>query len=157
MGTCPPLLYLTPREKILGELVDMFFPKHDHGEDEVHTFGLIVGAAGTGKTALVTSFCNMYPERVLLFEVREPKTFSTDLASMVAMNIAPSNIFDFVLGHFSSDYFMYYRLSDDQTVALNKIFASCKVLQIHLNRHIEKCLPCLLIVPIPLAKHEVSI
>ena len=126
MGTCPPLLNLesmmVPRKKTSRELIDLFFPRLSLEEDqEVRTFGLIVGPTGTGKTAVVTNLCNIYPKGVLYFEITEPKTFSTGLAKSLAMKIAPPNIFDLFLGYFSSDYFMYYRLSDDQEVALDSI------------------------------------
>ena len=32
------------------------------------------------------------------------------------------SIFDLILGYFSTDYFMYYRLSDDQEVAVDTVF-----------------------------------
>ena len=47
--------------------------------------------------------------------------FSTGLAKSLAMKIAPSNIFDLFLGYFSSNYFMYYRLSHDQEATLDSI------------------------------------
>ena len=38
------------------------------------------------------------------------------------MKIHPSSIFDLVLGYFSFDYFMYYRLAEKQEVAIRTIF-----------------------------------
>jgi len=125
MGTCPPSEdNMIPRRTVTDEIVNLFFPKtnHEFQDYDQRTFGLIVGPTGTGKTALVTKLCSMLPEGVLFFEVREPKAFATGLAKSLSMKIAPSNIFDLFLGYFSSDYFMYYRLSEDQEVALDSIF-----------------------------------
>ena len=68
--TQPPLLHddqMISRDDIAQEIVDLFFPHSDNGEDEgavkkgsKRSFELIVEPTGTGKTALVTNLCNMY-------------------------------------------------------------------------------------------------
>lgn len=122
-GTRPPVpvgAEWIPREEISKELVDLFFPK---GGELRRTFGLIVGPTGTGKTVLVSDLCNQYPEGVLFYEVREPKTFASGLARAVSMKISPSNVIDLVLGYFSASYFMYYRLSNEtQEESMDIIF-----------------------------------
>ena len=140
VGTQPPLLHdgqMISRDVTAEEIVDLFFPCSDKGEDQgvvgngsKRSFGLIVGPTGTGKTALVTNLCNMLPE--LFYEVREPEAFSTDLATALAMKIAPSSVFDLFLSYISSDYFMYYKLADNQKVALDTIF---KVLEKAANQY----------------------
>ena len=126
MGTMPhvPAAEMIRREGISEELVDLFFPRAGKLRRK---FGLIVGPTGTGKTVLVTNLCNSYPEGVLYYEVREPKALATGLARAVSMKIAPSNVFDLVLGYISSTYFMYYRLSKSQEVAVDTIFETLEV------------------------------
>jgi len=45
-----------------------------------------------------------------------------ELAEVVGIKVEPSNIFDLVLGYFSSDAFMYYHLPQRQNEAINTIF-----------------------------------
>ena len=73
VGTQPPLLHddqMISRDDIAQEIVDLFFPHSDNGEDEgavkkgsKRSFELIVEPTGTGKTALVTNLCNTYVTR----------------------------------------------------------------------------------------------
>ena len=59
-----------------------------------------MGPTGTGKLTIVKNFCTCFPERVLYLEVIEPKGFVRSLADTVGMNIGPSGLLDWVLGHF---------------------------------------------------------
>ena len=131
MGTRPPLLrqkHMISREKTAEEIVELFFPKSDEdaSKGDRHSFGLIIGPTGTGKTCLVTNLCNKFPKGVIYYEVVEPKTFSVNLSKALSMKTAPSNIFDLLLSYLSSDNFTYYRLSDDQEIALDTIFQVLK-------------------------------
>ena len=122
-----PKKRLIPREDIAEEVKRFFFPEYKAGKRETddkyaNGFGIIVGPTGSGKTTLVVNLCNKFPQGVLYYHSMEPEVFSENLAETVAMKIHPSSIFDLVLGYFSSDYFMYYRLSEKPKVAVRTIF-----------------------------------
>ena len=119
---------MIPREELSKEIVDLFFPVSDKSPASSNanfkdTFGLIVGPTGTGKSALVTKECNRFPKGVLYYNVCEPTVFARKLTETVGMKIGPSNIFDLVLGYFSSDTFVYYHLPEKrQEEAVDLIF-----------------------------------
>ena len=86
----------------------------------------MVGPMGSGKTTLVLKLCNEFPQGVLYYHAMNPKVFCKGLAEAAAMKISPSSIFDLILGYFSSDYFMYYRISEEkqEEAAIRTIFGT---------------------------------
>jgi len=85
-----------------------------------------VGPTGTGKTSMVRKLCNKYPEGILYQEVVNTNNFLKYLAKELGMKIASSNIFDIILGYFSSTYIMYYSLPTNQKQALDFIIETLK-------------------------------
>ena len=71
---------------------------------------MMVGPMGSGKTTLVLKLRNEFPQGVLYYHTMDPEVFSEELAEAAAMKMSPSSIFDLILGYFSSEYFMYYRI-----------------------------------------------
>ena len=120
---------MIPRESISNQMVSLFFPHLNGDTDSTDestrqtkkSFGLIVGPTGSGKTALVTKECNRFPKGVLYYNVCEPEMFTKKLAEEIGMKVGPSNIFDLILGYFSSDLFLYYHLPENKNEAVSTI------------------------------------
>ena len=130
-GSKPPMSTKNsiPREDIEEEIKICFFPdykKVGNRETDKHGFGIMVGPMGSGKTTLVLKLCNEFPQGVLYYHAMNPEVFCKGLAEAAAMKISPSSIFDLILGYFSSDYFMYYRISEEKQVeaAIRTIFGT---------------------------------
>ena len=102
MRAQPPLLHdkhMISWEKTAEEMVELFCPQsiENVSKGEQHSFGVIIGPTSTGKTILVTNFCNMLPEGIISYEVIEPKTFSVNLSKALSMKIGPPNVFNLLL------------------------------------------------------------
>jgi len=115
------------RNDLHDKITELFFPRAQSEAqlptaEEGRGFGLIVGPTGTGKTTLVRTACAELPGGVLYYNVRETKDFCTELAETVGMKIAPSNVFDLLLGYFQSDDFVYYHLPQKQDQGVSRIF-----------------------------------
>ena len=111
------------RDDLHNKITELFFPRAQlPTAEEGRGFGLIVGPTGTGKTTLVRTACAELPGGVLYYNVRETKDFCTELAETVGMKIAPSNVFDLLLGYFQSDDFVYYHLPQKQDQGVSRIF-----------------------------------
>ena len=59
---------------------------------------------------------------MLYYNVCEPEMFTKELAEEIGMKVGPSNIFDLILGYFSSDLFLYYHLPENKNEAVSTIF-----------------------------------
>ena len=81
---------------------------------------------GTGKSTIVRNICNKFPEGLLYVEVSEPRKFTKHLTLALNLKIAPSGVFDIILGNYSSTYRTYCSLEENQADAFDTIMGVLK-------------------------------
>ena len=109
----PPLPYSSvsiDRQPVKESLLEVIKDSRSNVAADDHSFQIVLGPSGTGKTLLTRQVCNEITLGVLYHEIYEPAEIGKELANACGLKLGPSGVLDLMLSYIPGGRYIHYHV-----------------------------------------------